>query len=181
MIPHASLASLFLLVRPFSAPFPFLPRIMSTPTPSSSASNVEKADTHSPSRVMTDQERGYARIPNVGDQMATQNSHSSYRPDPPPGRTNGASSHSIPAPHTHHTLGYEVVDYATSSAQEFWDRLRGKGRRRIGWGESVKNIVLSSCECDSPFAHCIVDWTPRIVQGSTSCSSSSRSRGYRFG
>ena len=97
---------------------------------------------------MTDQERGYARIPNLDDEMQTQSLYPNRRPVSPPGHTDDADSHSRPAPAAHHTLAYEeVYDYATSSAQEFWDRLRGKGRRWIGWGESVKNIVLSSCEC----------------------------------
>ncbi len=30
--------------------------------------------------------------------------------------------------------------------QRFWDRLRGKGRRVPGWGESFKNILFSSCK-----------------------------------
>ncbi|KAH9895936.1 hypothetical protein C8Q73DRAFT_643814 [Cubamyces lactineus] len=34
--------------------------------------------------------------------------------------------------------------YATDRVQEFWDRLRGKGRRKVGWGESLKNIATSS-------------------------------------
>ncbi|KAI0367923.1 hypothetical protein BV20DRAFT_999784 [Pilatotrama ljubarskyi] len=34
--------------------------------------------------------------------------------------------------------------YATDRVQEFWDRLRGKGRRPVGWLESGRNIVLSS-------------------------------------
>lgn len=33
-----------------------------------------------------------------------------------------------------------------TSEQRFWDRLRGKGRRVPGWGESFKNILFSSCK-----------------------------------
>lgn len=29
----------------------------------------------------------------------------------------------------------------------FWDRIQGKGRAKIGWGRSLKAIVMSSCEC----------------------------------
>ncbi|KAM5541651.1 hypothetical protein V8D89_004841 [Ganoderma adspersum] len=96
---------------------------------------------------MTDQERGYARIPNLDDETQTRSLYPNRRPGSPPGHTDGADSHphAGTAPPAHHTLVYEeVYDYATSSAQEFWDRLRGKGRRWVGWGESVKNIVLSS-------------------------------------
>ncbi|KAI0357106.1 hypothetical protein OH77DRAFT_1494971 [Trametes cingulata] len=34
--------------------------------------------------------------------------------------------------------------YATDRVHEFWDRLRGKGRRPVGWLESARNIALSS-------------------------------------
>nr|AVR29894.1 putative calcium-hydrogen exchanger 2 [Ganoderma lucidum] len=99
---------------------------MSTSTPSSSTSDVEKADAGSPNRVMTDQERGPDPSPSPG-----HNIDAGPHPEPPP----------VPLP----THGYgEYYEYASSSAQEFWDRLRGKGRRWVGWSESVKNIVLSS-------------------------------------
>lgn len=34
-----------------------------------------------------------------------------------------------------------------SRRQSMWDRFRGKGRRRIGWGESVRNTLKSSSMC----------------------------------
>ena len=39
-----------------------------------------------------------------------------------------------------------MYTHASNAARRFWDRLRGKGRRKIGWMESLQNIVLSSCE-----------------------------------
>ena len=122
---------------------------MSAPAPSSSPSDVEKADVESSSRVMTDQERGYARIPNVDDERTTERSYSNYRPapSPPPGLTTDAGLHPGARPPAQPAHGYgEYYDFASNSAQEFWDRLKGKDRRWIGWGESAKNIVLSSCE-----------------------------------
>lgn len=47
------------------------------------------------------------------------------------------------APMRRRTAYYNM---ATDRAQVFVDRLRGKGRRKVGWLESFKNIALSSCE-----------------------------------
>ena len=44
----------------------------------------------------------------------------------------------------------EAYKQTTDAAQRFWNRLQGKGRRSIGWGESAKNILSSSCESRSP-------------------------------
>ncbi|THH28841.1 hypothetical protein EUX98_g5342 [Antrodiella citrinella] len=38
----------------------------------------------------------------------------------------------------------ELYDSAVSRERVFWDRLRGKGKRKVGWGESLKNALMSS-------------------------------------
>ncbi|TFK86140.1 hypothetical protein K466DRAFT_163357 [Polyporus arcularius HHB13444] len=35
-------------------------------------------------------------------------------------------------------------EHGTDKARQFWGRLSGKGRRRIGWGESFQSIAVSS-------------------------------------
>ncbi|TBU27140.1 hypothetical protein BD309DRAFT_872768 [Dichomitus squalens] len=74
--------------------------------------------------------------------------HPKYSADAARGHEYGSGPHPGAAPpveqsHSHGSYG-AAYDYASDRAQEFWDRLRGKGRRKIGWGESLKNIVLSS-------------------------------------
>ncbi|KAI0741403.1 hypothetical protein C8Q80DRAFT_134147 [Daedaleopsis nitida] len=49
-----------------------------------------------------------------------------------------------PQPMHNHASYSEAYDFAQSRVREFWDRLRGKGRRPVGWGESMRNIVMSS-------------------------------------
>ncbi len=43
-------------------------------------------------------------------------------------------------------------EHGTDKARQFWGRLSGKGRRRIGWGESFQSIAVSSCEYFSQFS-----------------------------
>lgn len=93
---------------------------------------------------MSDAERGYASI-------ATAEPHHDWAPKET--HIERLSSHSSTAysadthvdelPQHHSTL-YEQY---TARQQVFWDRLRGKGRRVPGWGESFKNIAFSSCAC----------------------------------
>ncbi|KAI0641767.1 hypothetical protein C8Q79DRAFT_989290 [Trametes meyenii] len=80
-------------------------------------SSSEKANSPNANRVMVDEERG---------------------PD--------ATLAEKEAPHAappHHAYGM-AYGYTADRLQLFWDRLRGKGRRKIGWLESGKNVVLSS-------------------------------------
>ena len=85
---------------------------------------------------MIDEERGYAlQLP---DEMETERLH--------PGSSHGttlAESDGIQASHSQSAYS-AAYGYATDRVQEFWDRLRGKGRRKVGWGESLKNIATSS-------------------------------------
>ncbi|KAL1942230.1 hypothetical protein VTO73DRAFT_6294 [Trametes versicolor] len=86
----------------------------------SSTNENEKADSVTASRVMADEERGHA------------------------GSTEEGLAHpSGVAPHSRY--GYSAAyGYAADRAQVFWDRLCGKGRRRIGWIESLRNIATAS-------------------------------------
>lgn len=131
-----------------SSPF-FPPPLSSVPFPSTSASSPmsstnenEKADSATASRVMADEERGYAL--QLHDKMETEYLHpgSSHA-----GSTEEGLAHpSGAAPHSRY--GYSAAyGYAADRAQVFWDRLCGKGRRRIGWIESLRNIATASREC----------------------------------
>ena len=103
---------------------------------------------------MVDQERGYARIPDIRDDMEMQHLRLGYSPDEAHGPHDGSGPHPGVGSPAEQSYGYGAYSaaygYASDRAQEFWDRLRGKGRRKIGWGESLKNILLSSCEYSSP-------------------------------
>ncbi|KAI9059435.1 hypothetical protein FKP32DRAFT_1579866 [Trametes sanguinea] len=57
--------------------------------------------------------------------------------------TTVAATDGVEASHSQSTYR-AAYGYASDRVQEFWDRLRGKGRRKIGWGESLRNIVTSS-------------------------------------
>ncbi|KAH9849126.1 hypothetical protein C2E23DRAFT_888514 [Lenzites betulinus] len=83
---------------------------------------------------MVDEERGYAlQLPDEmeKDRLYPESSH---------GSTVRATD-GLPQAHSGHSKAYE---YAADRAHVFWDRLRGKGRRKVGWRESGRNIVLSS-------------------------------------
>ncbi|KAH9913962.1 uncharacterized protein BXZ73DRAFT_106748 [Epithele typhae] len=96
---------------------------MATPASSSSPILSEKPVTHTPaSSKLGDEERGSST-----DRLRSQT-------DPSPQHA--------PVPNSAHTVG--AYQQATDAAQEFWDRFRGKGRRKVGWAESLKNILLSS-------------------------------------
>lgn len=107
----------------------------------SSTNENEKADSATVSRVMADEERGYAL--QLHDKMETEYLHpgSSHA-----GSTEEGLAHpSGAAPHSRY--GYSAAyGYAADRAQVFWDRLCGKGRRRIGWIESLRNIATASRE-----------------------------------
>ncbi|KAI0631672.1 hypothetical protein C8Q77DRAFT_1128220 [Trametes polyzona] len=77
----------------------------------------EKADSANASRVMVDEERGH------GSTLAEHN-------EARPAQTQNAYS--------------AAYGYAADRVQIFWDRLRGKGRRKVGWLESGRNMVTSS-------------------------------------
>ena len=44
-----------------------------------------------------------------------------------------------------------IITETGDELQVFWDRLRGKGRTRVGVFRSVKNILLSSCKPPTRF------------------------------
>lgn len=52
------------------------------------------------------------------------------------------------------TLPHMAYDYAAPRAQAFWDRFRGKTRRKVSWRESGWNILTMSCECLHIFVEC---------------------------
>ncbi|KAI0739628.1 hypothetical protein C8Q80DRAFT_1199834 [Daedaleopsis nitida] len=64
---------------------------------------------------------------------------------PEPTVTNGHGPHDHHAqPPPNQTYYTEAYGYAHDRVHQFWDRLTGKGRRPIGWGESVRNVAQSS-------------------------------------
>ena len=117
----------------------------------SASPTLNEKPNNPPSRVMTtDEERGYARlIERQAEREHLRSIGSVYSLDPtvhdavqePP-----HPQHPQHPPHVHHNYGAAAYGFATDRAQVFWDRLKGKGRRRIGWGESLYNIALASCE-----------------------------------
>ena len=38
-----------------------------------------------------------------------------------------------------------LYEDALSRKTVFWDRLKGKGKRKVGWLESLRNAIMSSC------------------------------------
>lgn len=98
----------------------------------------EKANSLDASRVMVDEERGYAlQLP---DRMEARH----LRPGTPSHDSTLGGHDGAPLPPRHQA--HEAYDYASGRVQEFWDRLRGKGRRRVGVRESLRNIMFSSGE-----------------------------------
>lgn len=94
-------------------------------------------------------EPDYARIQPDMEMQQLPSSNSKYHQ----GHTlAGGQEHDGPAPqpmHNHASYS-DAYDLAQNRVREFWDRLRGEGRRPIGWGESMRNIVMSSCEYPLP-------------------------------
>ena len=51
------------------------------------------------------------------------------------------------AEHPHHRTAHELYEEAVTREKVFWNRLKGKGKRKVGWLESGKNALFSSCTC----------------------------------
>ena len=47
----------------------------------------------------------------------------------------------------HHRTAHELYEDAVTREKVFWNRLKGKGKRKVGWLESGKNALFSSCTC----------------------------------
>lgn len=103
-----------------------------------------------PNRVMAaDEERGYARL-GPDQEFELRHLHPRHSSEPTLQDDAGQNGHLPPQAHHSHMYGQAAYAHATDRVQEFWDRLRGKGRRPIGLGESIRNIVTSSCKSPLP-------------------------------
>ena len=105
--------------------------------------NINMAELGSARKSMSDAERGYAKLNTnepSSDALELENlQHRSSNQSQESAQGNGQGSHNP-----------TLYEQYLSRKQVIWDRLRGKGRRVPGLGESVKNVVFSSCE--SPLA-----------------------------
>ena len=126
-----------------------VPAFVTHLSPMSTPHVAEKAHTLPPaSRVATDEELGYVLPSTDCAGYCSTDSMSLFVAACSNGSTEPLAQRAATEPIPHHRTAYE---YTTDAAQVFWDRLRGKGRRPIGWLESAKNIMLSSCEFSDPF------------------------------
>lgn len=50
-----------------------------------------------------------------------------------------------------------IITETSDELQAFWDRLKGKGRARVGVFKSIKNILLSSCKLPLGFRILLTD------------------------
>ncbi len=96
--------------------------------------------TDSTENLLGDEERGQRHRPTI--QLEAQSTPSGDR-----GSSSGRFQRS-------RSVRYVAAQYehGTDKARQFWGRLSGRGRRRIGWGESFRSIALSSCEYFSQFS-----------------------------
>ncbi|TCD70346.1 hypothetical protein EIP91_003697 [Steccherinum ochraceum] len=91
---------------------------------------------------MSNVERGYAGEGRDSDvELQRLRSRS-----PAPSELSGTADHddeSLPH-HQQHSRARDFYNDALSREKLFWDRLRGKGKRHVGWVESGKNALFSS-------------------------------------
>lgn len=99
---------------------------------------VFTVDTDESGRLLPEVEKGHHPPADDSDAHTPHSAH--------PTLGHGFSSGSILRSRS---VRYVAARYqeGTDKARHFWGRLTGKGRRRIGWAESLQNIALSSCEC----------------------------------
>jgi len=86
---------------------------------------------------MSDAERGFARSQESG--VGSVKSHHTRS-----GSSLSNVSSLTAAPHHPHHHAHDIYQAALEHEQEIWNKLSGKGMRKVGWMESGKNALLSS-------------------------------------
>lgn len=92
---------------------------------------------------MSDPERGYAVVPGSDLELQHLRSYTSA-----PSSNVTANNDAPPREDTPEGLVYRAGDLyeeAITRQHIFWQRLRGVGKRKVGWVQSGKNAIFSTC------------------------------------